>query len=82
MHRFRFPSLGLSGFGVFACAELFVTRKRGKLVGNPDRRGFRSADRGMDCPDPVLLYLNHDIAFPSPTLTKAGDGREKRCDKY
>ena len=21
-----------------------------------------------------LLYLNHDIAFPSPTLTKAGDG--------
>ena len=23
---------------------------------------------------PVLLYLNHDIAFPSPTLAKAGDG--------
>ena len=21
-----------------------------------------------------LLYLNHDIAFPSPTLTKADDG--------
>ena len=21
-----------------------------------------------------FLYLNHDIAFPSPTLTKAGDG--------
>ena len=23
---------------------------------------------------PVLLYLNHDIAFPSPVLTKVGDG--------
>ena len=22
----------------------------------------------------ILLYLNHDIAFPSPTLAKAGDG--------
>ena len=22
----------------------------------------------------LLLYLKHDIAFPSPTLTKADDG--------
>ena len=26
---------------------------------------------GMDCPHPILLlHLNHDIAFPSPTLTR------------
>ena len=40
---------------------------------------------------PKLLYLNHDIAFPSPTLTKAGaafirycevNADRMRCDLY
>ena len=34
----------------FACLEFFSTRKRGKPVGNLDRRCFRSAGWGKDCP--------------------------------
>ena len=30
--------------------------------------------QGVQCGVSLLLYLNHNIAFPSPTLTKADDG--------
>ena len=62
--RSKIPQLGGCEFVPRACPGT-------KAVQNPIRFFCRKRLE----PGDQLLYLNHDIAFPSPTLAKADDGR-------